>query len=501
MATPALELLNPDLTTYVPVDLGAVATGADSAVVPIDLWYQRTDPVGEPLRDLLVLVQTEDPQRPDQGVARGLPPQDEYWARARWNGGDTSADPGQPPLVTAWQPLGAYRALAAPAIHAGCSRRLEVKVRPGGTQGGEYRLYVVVLYAEHARPLPTAPGRVGVRVGARDVARSAVVRGGRVSAADPPDATVRVAARQTLAAGRLGGAVGVDVALDQSASGGPLAAGEAYRAALTQAADGSVTVTKGAGAAAPVAPAPPVGEPLLAEIHIDHQAGGTSVIDPDDITDRRALDRHAAEPVDGELALTVFAGELLGHGTQRLWSRPATVPLADDATEWLWQDTRGDYLLTTAGVVPAAEGAEGPLWEITTAGGSVTELVDLRRPAAAPARLELAGAAQVGEVARLVVADTELQIDRVVAAIDAASGGSAGQTQLDVRVDGATIYSSHATDDQRPAFDFDAVDLADADSVPEVTIVRRGQVVTLHVLELPTGGAPTHVSATLLCHG
>ena len=78
-------------------------------------------------------------------------------------------------------------------------------------------------------------------------------------------------------------------------------------------------------------------------------------------------------------------------------------------------------------------------------------------------------------------------------------GGPAGQTQLDLLLDGATLYPSFAQDDHRPAWPFDAADLIVQGRIHELTELHPGQLLQLVSIEHPTGGTPARAEAYLLC--
>ncbi|MEM1205092.1 MAG: hypothetical protein AAGN66_17815 [Acidobacteriota bacterium] len=484
--------------TGTPQPIDDQPAGADSTVLQVEIRYRWGQTGGDPLTDLLLVVQTQDPATPGTGVATGVPPQDELWPSVRFVGHDPAGDPTQVPHTTPWHALGAYRALPFPSLHAGCSRTVEIKFRPpGSAAAGAWTWYLLVWASEHARALPLPTLDAGILHGVGDPERTELVRGGAVSVSSPADDQVHVAIRQVLWRGRLRGEPAASVALDQTATGGALAAGESYWAALTQG-DGVVTVTKGDGDAAPTYPTPPA-EPFLAWVRVDHQ-GGPSVIEAEDVAGLRQLGRHHAEPGDG-LELIVHPGQALGAGAWRFWSRPDRLPLDPNATAYLHQEPSGFYTLS-ADARPMA-GQLGPWWRVTTDANDVTALDDLRTLAGRDHVLHLTGSpAATGLLAEIPIAHRRLDVDRVIAQLSDAGSGTAGRTLLDVqRVRGGvatTLYPSG--DAERPSFAFDAVDLRHADGIPEVCDLETGDVLQLHVLELPTGGAaPARVDLLIPC--
>jgi hypothetical protein len=82
-------------------------------------------------------------------------------------------------------------------------------------------------------------------------------------------------------------------------------------------------------------------------------------------------------------------------------------------------------------------------------------------------------------------------------------GGASGESKYDVQINGAAIYTSFATEDQRPVIPFDAStdELIDHDGFHEVTELRRGDLVSFHTVTDPTGGDPERVECHLVCRG
>ncbi|MEM1203276.1 MAG: hypothetical protein AAGN66_08610 [Acidobacteriota bacterium] len=500
----AIDLRTPDGQPLqeLPLDLPA---GADSAVVEVDLWYRQGDPGGDPLTDLLVVVQTEDPLRVGVGLSRGVPPQDEAWVSARFAGHDNSADPAQAPYVTEWVPLGAYRGLPFPTLHAGCSRRLELRVRAGhdAEDGATWRLLPLVYYGEHSRTLPWSFALDGgVLTGVGDRGRSALVRGGEVTVSDPADADLHVAARQVLVRGELRGEPRTSVTLDLTdGSGGALVAGESYRAVLTQAGAGGVTVTRGDRGLDPATPTPPAGEPILETVQVAYSGTGAPVLEAGDLLGGRLYDHHLVEPGEG-LEVLVHPGQVVAGGTWRFWSRLDRLPVAANATSWLWQLPSGLHTLTADALAPSA--ASELLAEVDTDAADVVSIRDRRRWAGRVRELVLVGAVPgaPGEIARTWVADADLWIDRVQLAASG-PGGTTGEAVFDVQVGGATIYPAAdlpTPDDQRPRVLFDAAgdSLVHREGIPERCHLRRGDVVSLH-LHSAADGVPPWVECRLSC--
>jgi hypothetical protein len=172
-----------------------------------------------------------------------------------------------------------------------------------------------------------------------------------------------------------------------------------------------------------------------------------------------------------------------------------------NATIWLWQRASGAWELAAPTGPPPETTALGPLWIATTDATEVTELLDRRTFAADAVVIHLRGdlPGAPGPIAEAVVVHDGLILEDVLYRISDSGGGSAGQTQLDPLLDGATLYPSAAQDDHRPAWPFDAVDLIVQGRIHELTELRPGQLLQFVSMEHPTGGTPAWAEAYLLC--
>ena len=529
--TSDVEILTPsgEPLADLPITLPA---GASSLPVDLDVWYLRTstDP-GPPLDEVAVGLAVE---ADGVGTLRGHPPLDELWTRAQELDPSTVQPLGDP------VPVGAHRRLVlAGPVPVGGRRRVRLVWRPPSfAAAGAWRFVVVVWAQEHARALAVPHlGGPGVVAGVGDRQRSGLVRGGLrgdiVTPSDPPDDRVHVGRRQILDRGALVGRPSEIHVLDRiDGDGQALADLERYRATVVwqtgawRPGEASTILHKGPRAAPgvePEAPALSVGDRVLGQVVVEAPVGGgPPVVDPaafdgdGPLYDRPLYDRHLAEPHPTDPAtLVVHAGDALGGGTHRWWSTRAAVALPTDAAWSLWQTPAGLWSVTEddaagAPVPPAShpETSLGPFWRGTTdAAGVVTSLVDRRTWSEPVAVLTLA--AEIGAVgdvwAELPIEHPRLHVDRVVLRASDLGGATGGRLLVDVEVDGATLYPSAAAElaagvaDPRPQLAHDADPLRDAASIPDVGTLHAGQVVTVRGVELPTGGAPTRCTLSLVC--
>jgi hypothetical protein len=488
-----IEILAPDLSPLEGIEIPDLEAGQDSGSVPFVLRNSGPDAA-----DLLLVLQAQDPAT-SLWVSSGVPPLDELWPRLRITGQDTANAPAQQLEIHDWTPVGTGRALHLATLLSGGLRNGEIRFHPPATAARltwQFRLAVVA--AEHSYPVP-AGARQGILTGLGDHGHSALVRGFQVTAATPAADHVQVAAGQLVHRGRLVGLVAADVPLDQlDGAGEALTPGQLYVAVLSAGATG-ITATKGRRGSAPARPAPPPWEPPLAVVAVRHEAG-PSEIGPTDIEDLRVFDRYYAEAGAG-LQLRVHAGRAIASGTFRVHSTPTDLILPPNATTALWQRASGAWELAASTDPPPETTALGPLWIATTDAAGVTELLDRRTFAADAVVIPLHGAlpAAPGTIAEALVVHDGLILEDVLYRLSDSGGGSAGQTQLDLLLDGATLYPSAAQDDHRPAWPFDTAALIVQGRIHELTELHPGQLVQLNSIEHPTGGTPARAEAYLLC--
>ena len=488
-----IEIFAPDLSPLEGVEIPDLEAGQDSGAV---LFVLRN--TGPDAADLLLVLQAQDPAT-SLWVSSGVPPLDELWPRLRITGQDTANAPAQQLETHVWTPVGTGRALHLATLLSGGLRPGEIRFHPPATAARltcQFRLAVIA--AEHSYPVP-AGARPGILTGLGDYGHSALLRGFQVTAATPAADRVEIAAGQLVHRGRLVGLVAGAVQLDQlDGTAEALAPGQLYYAVLSASATG-ITVTKSRRGSAPARPAPPVWEPPLAAVAVRHEVDA-SEINPTDIEDLRVFDRYLAEPGAG-LQLRVQAGRAIASGTLRYHSTTTDLMLPPNATTALWQRASGAWELAAPTDPPPETTALGPLWIATTNTAGVTELLDRRAIAADTIVIHLRGdlPAAPGPIVETVVLHDGLVQEDVLYRLSDSGGGSAGQTQLDLILDGATLYPSFAQDDHRPAWPFDAAGLLVQGRIHELTELHPGQLLQLVSIEHPTGGAPAWAEAYLLC--
>lgn len=233
----------------------------------------------------------------------------------------------------------------------------------------------------------------------------------------------------------------------------------------------------------------PPGEVFLRSAHVEHQASGISVIDAGDLDGETLYDRFHLAPGSG-LTGTLHAGQALGGETWRYRAHSSLLAFGADTTSFVWLLTTGKPSVTTDSESP--EVGALLLWEVTTDASTIIATLDRRTYTSASRVITLGGdlPASPGFIDRLTVVDERLFIERVVVDVPGLGGGTSGETVFDLFVNGATIYTSSSTDDQRPRFAFDAPELTHWDGVPEVLELRRGDEIRLETAQHAVGGVP-----------
>ncbi len=489
-----IQILNPDLTPMHDVTIDPFEAGQDSAIIPFAL--QNTGP---DVFDVLVVLQVLGPTT-GQWASSGVPPTDELWGRLRLAGQDASNAPGQFLEITDWIPVGAWRSLPIRTLLSGGIRYGDFKLRPPATAASlTWQFRLAVLAADHSLPVP--PGtREGILTGLGDRGHSTLLKGFQVTPSVPSDDQVHIAAGHLLYRGDLIGHVATTLALSQEdATATPLAPGTSYLAVLSIGPNG-LTITKSLQAPVPVRPSAPSWEPVLAVLEVLYQPSAVSEIDSTHLTDLRLFDRYRVEPGTG-LHLRLHPGRAIAGGTLRYHSTVTDLLLPPTTTTCLYQRANGAWELAAPTAPPPETTSLGPLWIATTDADEVIDLQDRRTYAAETVVLHLRGPLPPtpGPIADAVILHDGLILEDVLYRLSDNGGGDSGQTQVDLLLNGATLYTSNAIDDHRPAWPYDAADLLQQGRIHEVTALHPGQRIELVSLDHPTNGTPAQADAYLLC--
>lgn len=497
----SLEFYADDDTTLVS-DLAftGVEAGTDSDVLTLHLWNSINNPAGQAAQNVILIQQTEDPTVPDRFLASGVPPQDQQWGRARIVGFDNTGDPTWSVPNTDWTPLGAWSSLPIGTIPPDCAVYIERRLHPPSTATGllTWRILDAVLKDEYARPLPAPFTLVerGVLPLTGDRATSVVLRGCEVTASGPADDEIHVAAGMWQYKGRVAGKIATDHTLDQNDSAAAaLASGQSYYATISLD-DAGVVVTKGVKATSPVKPGTPAGNAFLAWALVQYDAGG-SAVETADLTGTPAYGRFLVTD-GGALTAKIHKGQAVAGAAYRIWTVATTVNLTDAADNTIWQISSGLYEVNTTGEPPELGALE--IAVVTCAGGIVTAIEDRRLYAGRSVMLALSGPtpAAAAMLDDLMVEHPDLDIEEVAFRISDMAG-TAGATQVDLKKNGTTIFSSFATEDQRPSIAFDEPILQIRTAIPEVTRLQRGDVLSAWMVAVPTTASPAKCEVVVTC--
>ncbi len=485
----------PNETLAPPQALADWQAGTPTAPLELHLWADYGSPGGQSVDALAVWLQGEDPGS-GLFVSQGLPPLDELWAQVRVTGFTARGDQSFSTPTTTWQPFGARQPLRLGQLPADCAIHLELRfIAPGHGQPADYSFRLTESFSLHSSP--TALPNLGVLTQAGETEASYVITGCQLHPEAPATDTVTLAPGFYLYRGRPLGQVGTSFTLDDLDSAAePLEAGEHYWAAVNLG-EGAPALIKGLRGVDPPKPLLLPYEALAGYLRVEHQPGGGTVVDTADLG-RPTYGRYQLTPVGG-LTVELSAGEAVWQASHRSWQRPSQLALVDDATSHLWQRLDGTFLASTDPGIPEPGALE--LWEVTTAGGAVTSYRDLR-PLDRALHLRLFGptpAALGGKLPGLLVEHGELGWEGTVLRLSDTTAQTGGQTQVDIKVNGVTAYTSNATTDLRPAVPFDAANLVDRTAVHELTRLRRGDLVEVEVSELPTGASPAELEVILIC--
>lgn len=500
----ALQVYEADDTTLVEdLPFTNVEAGFDSDVLEVHVWNDKGNDAGQDLENLLLLLQTEHPTIPNVWLRSGVPPQDELWGRGRIIGFTNTGDPTWSVPLSDWLPLGAFAGIPYADHPANCAVHLELAIHPPRTAAGllVWNWMLAGMVGEYAMALPPALAAMerGILHGIGDTNRSYIVTGCEVSVSSPIDDEVHVAAGFWQYRGSYYGKITTDHTLDQNdGAAAALATGQSYWAVLTLAA-GVVVVTKGLKGAAPTKPTPPAGQPFLKFVQVLYNGGGSEIDDPD-LDGETLYGRYRMLASGGNLR--IHPGQAIGPGSMRFAHGPQDLPIDDDSTRYVHQLSSGLFTATSDGVPPV--GALDWWTKVVKASGVITDIDDRRTYAGRTHVLRLAGelGGSPALLDRQLVGVERLVLEAIIYRVSDNGSGTSGLTRLDLEVNGDTVYTDFATDDQRPTFAYDAPDedLVVTGKVHQVTELRQGDIVDLLSVAHPSGGAaPASAEATLIC--
>lgn len=320
---------------------------------------------------------------PGDWTTTGHPALDERQGRFQITSVDSSGTPGQTSGTVTPQPLGHLSSGTLPEILPGNTIFFDFwdEQASSSAGGGAINLKLSIDQDSAAVPVGYGVSLVGRGIDSgRNLPKSYVISGRALTASGTPDALVHYAAGSWLYQGTEGTDVsGGTVTLNQNdVAAAALVTGEAYRAAISQGASSTPTVTKGAKAlvagAGPLYPVVPAGEALLGFVLVSYGASG-SVIGAANITQNTITFGRYAITTTG-LTATVHAGEALIGNYRQIRAVKGDVTLVASAVNRIWLEWTGAVTVTQT----AAQPTPGALLlgTFTTSGSAVTSSTDDR---------------------------------------------------------------------------------------------------------------------------
>lgn len=464
--------LGPIAFTYasaaVPIPAGSV-----SDAVAFHLWNDKGGGGSAPRNvKLRVLVEVSS------GVWQesGTPALDRRELRMRITG---TANPDQDPEFVSpatgtWVPVGADAYFTVGDFRPNTAVYLELDYAPGiqggsGTISKNFRIEAV--YDRWADAHVSAD--LGVLVTGEDEFVIAPL----VTASGTPDDVVHLS-RDWFRTGELSRRTDAETkTLNQNdGAAAALASGEEYFALLSRPkAGGAIVATKGLKAVAGSAliPALPADSLKVATVHVAYQGGGTSVIDNTDIT-QLAVDGRGALGYSGA-SLDVTLGTVRAEtGTTRVRREEGALTLDPSTTSTIYLGSDGTW-----GTTQLANSLA--FWQVTTDGSGVTAVVDLRRYVGGTrVALKHAGNEATGTNQDFEIVTDVCSIDRLEARLATAAAGATGTTDLDVNLNGTTIFG--ATPPSIPAGS------QTAECWPTTTVLAAGDALSLDTDVITSSG-------------
>lgn len=439
---------------------------------------------------------------------------DERWPRVRVlgkivDGTDTTEG------VTSTMPFGTNASLGVGDMEPQNGWRLELKLDPpGGRSISAAKLAISVDDNVTSAPLAA---RTALATGSAIVPADRIaglrglLRGSEVTADDTD--TITIARGSMVADGTVVTFSESTETLDlNDGDAVAIGAGESYRVTLSRQTDATLSVTKGPKAVTLVYPDAPEGEVLIERFTVASADGVAVTVSPASLAGGRTYLEYHARAGSG-LSLVVSAGEAVASPSDlgQFQSHEITIGLDALATSRIWLLADGSPVDTLTDVPP--EFGAMLMWLVTTDAATITGITDARVfahravtmwPVELVYRAVMTGVAEPSHGVAAAVIPFDGEIELVTALLsDADSGWTAGGIKIDVRVfqpgapvpfpagglgtGGASIFTSSATDDQRPVIAFDATALRATTNAHEVRRVLADSWVLLSVMETVDG--------------
>jgi len=499
---PLLQLWNSAKTDQIsaPVVSGDIDGG--TIYGPTDYWLYND--LGGTLGDTTTARNVRLQPAVFDGVQRVLgnfPILDQRWIEIAVVDMDNIGDGAMEFQATDYIAIGAGYPLVLRDIPKNCGRKLRLRsVVPFGVDTGSSQAFLLPWVDDSSVPGPFRLGAItgsGVMPSYRDASARILLRG-RGLTADGSDAVTAVKGAFAYG-GSQTNVLATRKTLNQVAADGALAAGQSYKATLSQKSDSTVTATKSNKGAAPATPDVPADEINLGVATVGYQAGGTSVINTNNLDMSGVVyGDYLVAAGTGTVVLIAGGQGLSSIDSATINGSTSMLNVTDDATSYVWRLWDGTFADTATRVPPS--GGAALLAQVTVAGGVITSIVDLRtfiEPAISelPLTLRHVGAFSTTlDDFDLDEAPFDFMISRVRLAIGKRGTSVSGSFRADVflRAEGAdlggagtSIYTSSGTNDQRPSIAHDATDLHAESIDHEVIRGTRGQRISASLVAVP----------------
>jgi len=482
-----------------------IATGdidAGTTYGPVEYWVYND--LGGASVDTTTAHNVRLQPAASDGVSRvfgGLPSLDQRWMQIAVIDADNTGDSTMESQITGYVAIGAGYPLLLRDIPKNCGRKIRLRiVVPAGADNGSENVFLLPFVDDSSVPAPLALGLVsgdGVAPSYRNFASRVLLRGRGLTAAGTDVVTI-VTGAFTYDGAETHVLSGVKT-LNQNAADGALAAGQSYKARLSQKSDGTVTVTKSNKGSAPATPNVPAGEINLGVATAGYQAGGTSVINTNNLDMSGVVYADYLITAGVGLVVSIASGQGLSSvDTATINTSASALSLADNATSYFWRLQDGTFSATSTRIAPSAGAAL--LAKVVTVAGAIASVEDLRTlidPAISelPVTLRYVGAFNTTlDDFDFAEAPWDFRIARVRLMIGKKGTSASGSFKADVLLRnagadlggaGTSIYTSSGSDDRRPAIAHDATVLAAEGVDHEVLYGVRGQRISASVVAVP----------------
>jgi len=490
-----------------PLTITGLGPGDTSATESLTLWNDKGGAHGADTSRGLRLVAAAYNSVLGAWVRSGLNILDQGWIQCRITGTVNTEDPTFPAFTTSTRRIGANMEIELDDLPPNCGYNFDFSIfAPASIDTAATLVQIIAIDQENSFALAHSVGRMGSGILPewRDASRRRIVTGATITASGAASVVVSESL-QDYDGARVASIESTHTLNQNDGAAAALAAGQSYIAVISINAAGARTATKGVKGTSPTAPATPAAEIYVGEVTVDHQVGGTSIIDQADV-DQGALIRgdYYLEAGSG-LVLNIHSGRGISSTSQyQRHGIISTLSLTASDTSYIWLRPDGNFEDNVTGIAPD-EGAH-LFAEVDCDGSAITAIRDRRSYLTRPWDL-LVLDLRLGTVSGTSsapldfgIAPDDAEIDELRFEGTAVSGGGADTYICEVATapEGepaagtwTTIFTSSGTQDLRPTIAYNATVLAASAKFHEVRRVTKGQRIGAWVPAIPAGGTLT----------